>query len=409
VFSCTKENGLENNAPLVKSPSINPVEQPFTCLQNRYLDLTLEYEFAKEGKAYQADKFSYEDKLLEIERIDSGKNADESKEDEEFYQSLSERLIAELNSHPTVKSFAEQFAAKDVMPLEMFVATGSDCSDFISKFEILKYSENGFDVFDRYSERNSLTGEEEWDFWAAPKPENVKNGMQKAVRYTLHSRWGSKIEYHFQSNTASDVKSNMRTAMSEWRAAANYKFYFSEITSNVKWNLFCWDMGWKYFLRIGMGDGNYAGRSTIGNVPWAFMQFNTDSKKRNMRTYLHETGHTLGLKHEHQRPDRDNYIIYYPDSVQTGMKHNFYKMTEGSYNYYGSNFDFNSIMLYHSRSFGIEIIDDQKKYMKYQLTGSGSKGFHTAITMTKKDGSTFSAPQILSSTDISVIQQIYNY
>jgi hypothetical protein len=367
-----------------KAPAINPIEQPFTYLQNKYIDLLLEYEFSKENKVYQADNFSYEKKLLEIERIDSiknKKNTPESNDDADFYQALSDSLIADLNSHSLVKSFIAQFADKATDSLDMIVVTGSDCNEAISKFEILKRYEEGFDVFDRYYEQEYLTGEEEWNLWYQYKPENSR---QKAVRYTLNSRWGSKIEYLWQ-NADSDTQANSIMAMREWENATNNKIRFSEITKNVNWNKFLWCNGFKYFLRIRtVYKGNFSGQTSfLGNSPYSNIDIHHKYTK-NYSTFLHEFGHFLGLAHEQQRRDRDGYIIYYPDSVQTGKKHNFSKMTAGSYNYYGSNLDFNSIMIYSSKTFGKEIIDNQKEHLKHKLTGVYRDCCHTATTMTKK-------------------------
>jgi hypothetical protein len=107
-----------------------------------------------------------------------------------------------------------------------------------------------------------------------------------------------------------------------------------------------------------------------------------------VRTYRHELGHALGLYHEHQRPDRDSYVIYNSNNVQSGEGSQFSKMTAGSYNYYGSTFDFNSIMLYGSYAF--------------------SKNA-SSPTLTKKDSTTWTAPTSISATDQNVIRQIYNY
>jgi len=117
-------------------------------------------------------------------------------------------------------------------------------------------------------------------------------------------------------------------------------------------------------------------------VPWSLMDFTNDAE---VRTYRHELGHSLGLHHEHQRPDRDNYIIYNSDNVETGQKSQFSKMTAGSYNYYGSTFDFNSIMLYGSYAFNK----------------------NNNATLTKKDSTTWVAPSSISVTDEFVIRQIY--
>jgi hypothetical protein len=90
-------------------------------------------------------------------------------------------------------------------------------------------------------------------------------------------------------------------------------------------------------------------------------------------------------------------------------------MTAGSYNYYGSTFDFNSIMLYDSRAYGITVIDDVEIYTQYiksllfSAPFPGSTGYHTAITIKKKDGTLFQASANISPTDKNVICQIYNY
>ena len=38
---------------------------------------------------------------------------------------------------------------------------------------------------------------------------------------------------------------------------------------------------------------------------------------------IHELGHTLGLKHEQQRPDRDEFVTVHEDNIQPGRESNF--------------------------------------------------------------------------------------
>lgn len=354
---------------------------PFTYLQNKYLDTVLAYELKKDGNEYDSEMFSFQEKLDMITFIDSmkaKKQTTESNDDIQFYQNLETDLMFEINSHPYLQTFINNFASiEGYNEQDMTFNTGSGCDDVISKFAILRYYENDIDIYNLYLDRQNLTGEEEWSL---PPTEPIA----KAVRYTLHLKWTNKIEYMW--NGASQItKSGVLSAMNEWSMATNNKISFVEITKNINWNKTCWFMGWKYFIRISTVNSNkFDGQSTLGRVPWALMDFVNSAGDR---TFRHEIGHNLGLYHEHQRPDRDNYITYFPNNTKAGGKSQFTKMTAGSYNYHGSTFDFNSIMLYQSYAF--------------------NKNF-AIPTITKKDGTTFLAPQTISNTDKSVIKQIYN-
>lgn len=34
---------------------------------------------------------------------------------------------------------------------------------------------------------------------------------------------------------------------------------------------------------------------------------------------IHELGHAIGFNHEHQRPDRDDFILVHLDNINPGM------------------------------------------------------------------------------------------
>lgn len=64
------------------------------------------------------------------------------------------------------------------------------------------------------------------------------------------------------------------------------------------------------------------------------------------RLVLHELGHALGLYHEHQRPDRDDYVLYLPFCVEQGQGHNFDKYVGFMWGPY----DVSSVMHYRAGS-----------------------------------------------------------
>nr|XP_042904995.1 astacin-like metalloprotease toxin 4 [Parasteatoda tepidariorum] len=62
-------------------------------------------------------------------------------------------------------------------------------------------------------------------------------------------------------------------------------------------------------------------------------------------TVIHELGHALGFYHEHNRSDRDDYLIVYKENVREGDEHNFNKIAPHQ-NILYNNYDYDSIMHY---------------------------------------------------------------
>ena len=381
VIGCQKEQNLNTSQISLRTSSFN--QTPYTYLQNKYADNILDYEYRKAGLTFDAESYQLEEKLEMIMSIDENKsqsNTDESRADISFYDSLTQALIEEINSHGFIQGLVTHFAMMDEYDEnDINMIYGLDCHDFISKLQLLKYFEEGIDYSIFFTIRDSLTGNEYWDMTGY-----AGYNQLKAMRYTLHSKWTNNVVEYMWNTSSPTIREAMSSAMQDWKTASNNTLLFREITKNKAWNKTLWVLGLKYFIRIDASDSeNFGGISTIGKVPWATIAVTSASQ----RVCRHELGHSLGLLHEHQRPDRDYYITYYPENVKLGFKVNFTKVPAGSYNYYGSTFDFNSIMLYGSSAF-------QKHAGLY--------------TMRKKDGTTFSSPTNISQSDANVIQMIYN-
>ncbi len=67
-------------------------------------------------------------------------------------------------------------------------------------------------------------------------------------------------------------------------------------------------------------------------------------------TLIHEIGHAISLRHEHQRPDRDAFVRVHEDRVIDGKLHNFKKLSGTSNSTWGA-YDYTSRMHYGSGSF----------------------------------------------------------
>lgn len=67
-----------------------------------------------------------------------------------------------------------------------------------------------------------------------------------------------------------------------------------------------------------------------------------------VQTVMHELMHTLGINHEHTRPDRDEYIKINWDNIEDRFKHNFFKRNN---TVMLREFDFYSIMMYSKNDF----------------------------------------------------------
>nr|QHB21522.1 venom M12A protease 1 [Platymeris rhadamanthus] len=68
-------------------------------------------------------------------------------------------------------------------------------------------------------------------------------------------------------------------------------------------------------------------------------------------TIIHEMLHVLGLKHEHSRPDRDDYVDIIWNNIKEGHKKNFIKASPKEYTTYNIPYNYESVMHYPAVSF----------------------------------------------------------
>ncbi|KAL7645900.1 UNVERIFIED_CONTAM: hypothetical protein RMT77_002797 [Armadillidium vulgare] len=104
-------------------------------------------------------------------------------------------------------------------------------------------------------------------------------------------------------------------------------------------------------------------------------------------TVLHELLHSLGFDHEHQRPDRDDYVTILHDNVKKGKERLFEKRK--NMETFGISYDYESVMHYHRMTFS-------------------KNDKPTIITKNPKYQDKIGNALVLSEKDIMKVKKMYN-
>ena len=170
-------------------------------------------------------------------------------------------------------------------------------------------------------------------------------------------RWDNGvIPYQFAKNITEEEKTFIRNCYNDWTIRTDRKIKFQEV-SDSWWNNFRYDIGLFVFVKIkketlGVVSGvNAAGAAnTCGKSTGAWIKYDPNWIM-NYRTVVHEMGHIIGLKHEHQRPDRDKFLRVNItgsqfDKIEEKYSKFLWWTTKTRSVTYTSNYDFMSIMHY---------------------------------------------------------------
>jgi hypothetical protein len=193
----------------------------------------------------------------------------------------------------------------------------------IGTIEVLNRVVNGEDIEDVISDIQSDIEKFLSEHYTEPRGVYISPQNAWAFnQFVTGARWtNGLVRYRFESSFTADEKTTAREAMAEWSTATENKVRFEEISVNL-WDQISKGIGQYQYVTLAIKDlPNAAGNSTVGSV--AGSRINIDPLAADKRTYLHEIGHTLGLMHEHQRYDRDNYVTiakeHANDTVNMGI------------------------------------------------------------------------------------------
>jgi len=139
------------------------------------------------------------------------------------------------------------------------------------------------------------------------------------------------VYYNYQDEFTQKEKKIIEDCMKEWTAKTNIIFTEKK------------DQEYSVNILRSINTNNY--KSIIGRSKNSFMQLgnvNIYTKK----CITHELGHVLGLTHEHQRPDRDDYVIINFENILEGFQNNFQILDNPLYREESLEYDYSSIMHY---------------------------------------------------------------
>ena len=61
---------------------------------------------------------------------------------------------------------------------------------------------------------------------------------------------------------------------------------------------------------------------------------------------MHELGHSIGIKHEHQRPDREDYVDFHIENVNVNKTGNFDLLSWNKFEAFSVPYDYSSLWHY---------------------------------------------------------------
>lgn len=162
---------------------------------------------------------------------------------------------------------------------------------------------------------------------------------RKAVRQITLKWHNREVPYRFASGHFSPrEKYFIKVSMREWEKYTC--IMFREATSSDS-----------NILVFQNGDGCNSQLGMVGGVQYLNLDINGCRWKG---LYLHEIGHAIGLVHEHQLPNRDDFIEVMYGNVAPSMRIWFNKYNNREVNQYDVDYEYTSVMHYGITAFSID-------------------------------------------------------
>jgi hypothetical protein len=178
------------------------------------------------------------------------------------------------------------------------------------------------------------------------------------------------------SKFSSEHRNNIRRGMNIMQEKLCLEFWVYSNANDLQ--------GWDYAFIHGDNGGcsSWIGRLGQGKQDVTLQ----GSCVTDIPTIIHELLHLVGLHHEHQRSDRDQYVDILLDNVEPAYQFAFDLLSDSEYTTYGQRYDTTSIMHYNQQAFSKNGQD----------------------TIRSKDGRSIGWNKDMTEGDIYKVKQMYN-
>ena len=203
------------------------------------------------------------------------------------------------------------------------------------------------------------------------------SSQSRAYAYLPCKRWPNGV-VSYKINSGVFNKQRIREAIAIYHAKTDIRFI--ETTST-------------HYVEFVPDPGRQGGVSELGMKGNSKQEIGL-GETASLLTIIHEIGHTLGLEHEHNRFDRDDYLKFNEENLKENTEYTNYKAQfikskdpAGDIGY----FDFNSVMLYPPKSCSknnkpvLERLDGPNEWTRSELSINDIFGIYFLYTDPAED------------------------
>ncbi len=216
-----------------------------------------------------------------------------------------------------------------------------------------------------------------------PEP-GVVTQQVSAVGTNVGARWpNAVIPYTIADSLHVDLLPRVAAAISEWESKTNIRLVKRTTEAN-------------YVTFRRPPDGDETCNSAIGMTGTGQQFINLARERCITSRVIHEIGHTVGLWHEHQRGDRDQFVRIHLENVEPDVRDQFIKISDRQCT------DRNNAVVTCPE---IRVTPyDTSSRMHYD---SFNFSYNGGPTITRLDGSYIARTDVLSANDVAGVNSLY--